>query len=84
MNIINGPTGPYENAECTRVAQLCSTQAVNWPVWRMMNRAGVRIVFPGVPPRTRLETRGGMKQLQYSIRDRLLGYIRNIVNNMGL
>ena len=49
MNIINGPTGPYENAECTRVAQFCSTQAVNWPVWRMMNRAGVRIVFPGVP-----------------------------------
>ena len=50
MNIINGPTGPYENAECTRVAQFCSTPAVNWPVWRMMNRAGVRIV-PGRSPK---------------------------------
>ena len=32
------------------VAQFCSTQAVNWPVWRMMNRAGVRIV-PGRSPK---------------------------------
>lgn len=39
------------------VPQFCSTQAVNWPVWRMMNRAGVRI-FQGVPPRTRLECGG--------------------------